>query len=46
VEDVRDLVFVQDSKEGVVVGQVGERDRTALLDAFAAEAGVGLEVAA
>jgi hypothetical protein len=45
VEDVLDLVLAQYAKEGVVVGQVGEGDHAALLDALAAEAGVGLEVA-
>jgi hypothetical protein len=38
VEDLVDVVLVQDPDEGVLVGQVGQRDRAAVLDAVGPEA--------
>ena len=42
---VVDLVLVEHPHERVVVGQVGQRDRAALLDPLGAEARLGLDVA-
>ena len=38
-------MLVEDTHERVVVGQVGQRERAALLDALGAKARLGVEVA-